>query len=274
MTLSEEEIIRITKDTVIEAIAHYTKNKKKISFHVMNLVMPRERFVHSMVHGMLTSFGKTLWEKLARNFAKENGFEVINKKLLKPKLENDEITIRIKEIKESRYNNKEYAGFKVKEDLRSLCYKIYPQPLSKQDLIKPKDGRGVDTWLKKNGINYIFDIKTVRPNIKNFPGFLEQILRWYYYFYSQIRNEDIYAKIVFPFNPFDVDFWEKTINQGRPLDPETDALVENEFWDFITGYENTFNFIKDAFKQIREEKLVTKYIEDLFERIEIKYELK
>ncbi|MHC5824795.1 MAG: TdeIII family type II restriction endonuclease, partial [Nostoc sp.] len=87
-----------------------------------------------------------------------------------------------------------------------------------------------------------FDIKTAQPNLVNFQTFNKQILQWYAYRLAKNPNAKLEARIAIRFNPFQKSWYEqqKSKLSSSPLDIAQDIWVENEFWDFCSGTENTF----------------------------------
>ncbi|TGL18222.1 TdeIII family type II restriction endonuclease, partial [Leptospira levettii] len=76
----------------------------------------------------------------------------------------------------------------------------------------------------------------------------------YAYYYSKYPNGEAYSRIVFPYNPYGINFWEKAKGKGKPLEKDSEAWVGDQFWSFCTGSPNTYELILDSFSQIREER--------------------
>jgi hypothetical protein len=69
---------------------------------------------------------------------------------------------------------------------------------------------------------------------------------------------------VFPYNPNPEKlFWEGAINKGKPLEPDSEAWVENQFWDFCSGYKGTYSIITESFTEVREAKTLEKTLDNL-----------
>ena len=86
----------------------------------------------------------------------------------------------------------------------------------------------------------------MQPNLGGFTRFLRQVLNWYAYFYSKFPQGEIQARIFFPYNPSKhrgQSFWEGATGHGKPLEPDTEAWVENPVWDFCSGYVGTYKVI-------------------------------
>jgi len=55
--------------------------------------------------------------------------------------------------------------------------------------------------------------------------------------------------------------WSK--NKGKPLDSRYEALVGNQFWDFCSGVENTYEIIVKSFEEISSSGELSETIEKL-----------
>ncbi|MGJ1417686.1 hypothetical protein [Sphingobacterium multivorum] len=69
MNAREIKIFELTRATVVGAIKKYIVNRANISanFQILDLVIPTERKIRSLVGGIETSLGTTLWEPLAKS---------------------------------------------------------------------------------------------------------------------------------------------------------------------------------------------------------------
>lgn len=253
--LTNSEAKTIIKQTVKNSIVDFAKKSltKKAKFQILDLLIPKERKIRSIVGGLETSLGTTLWEPLAKALALKNGFEVVNENLESPvnipaNLSNTLQTI----LDERKRNNGVYNASSSHKEIKRVCQSFLNRPI---DSFEPAPkGFGVDIWLKKNSVNYFFDTKTVQPNIGGYSKFVEQILNWYAFFYSRFPDQLAEARIVFPYNPHSGDFWDHTMGKGKPLEKDNEGWVENQFWDFCTGLENTYGLIVESFNELRESK--------------------
>ncbi|MEO0598423.1 MAG: TdeIII family type II restriction endonuclease, partial [Chloroflexota bacterium] len=74
-------------DFVDDAITKYLDNKDEpdTKHQILDRVFPVERRIASIIHGLSTSMGTRVWEKLARAIAGGNGFKIHKPKdFLKP----------------------------------------------------------------------------------------------------------------------------------------------------------------------------------------------
>lgn len=242
------------KQSLKTAIKNFFKNQKPESFHVLNYIFPRERRIRSLIGGLETSMGTTVWEPIARTLAESNKYEqlqVIAPKLLMPapfpkKLQN-ELNKLIHE-RQARFLSTEECINRLKEaalkaNINNLQY------------INPPSGTGVDIYFLSNkGIEYAFDIKTSQSNKGDFKKFNTQLLEWYAYRFSKNPDVNFKARIAIPFNPFNKDWYvQQKLKISPPLDQTKDIWVEDEFWDFCSGDSNTWESIKQVFIELGEE---------------------
>lgn len=263
---TREEIYTIVRETVVSSISNYIRNRRNVvpNFQILDLIIPTERKIRSVVGGMETSLGTTLWEPLAKAIARSNGFEVINSNLQAPANMPAILQNTVQMLIEGRNNknvtyNAQYCHDRIKES----CQNFLINPIN--DFIPAPKGFGVDIWLKKDGIDYFFDTKTVQANVGSYARCFVQVLNWYSYFYSKYPGGNAFSRIVFPYNPYgEIDFWSKTIGKGWPLEPYNEGWVQDDFWDFISGIENTYPIIYQAFNSISETGDLEDVIQEIF----------
>jgi len=263
--LNEDVIKQIVKETIIKSITSFAKKSlnKKPKFQILDLLIPKERKIRSIVGGLEGSLGTTLWEPLGKALAEKNGFQVINQDIECPTNMPSGLNNALQSITDDRKADGGLYDAKTSHDsLKRVCQTFIKNPID--SFKKPKSGRGVDIWLKKDGINYFFDTKTVQPNLSALTGCLDQLLGWYAYFYAQFPDEQAQGRIVFPYNQNpETSFWDGVMGGGKPLEPTEEGWVEDEFWDFCSGFEGTYSIIQDSFNEIREGGELNEILEEL-----------
>ena len=265
--LSEEDIFNTTVDTTVEAISSYAARRlgKEMPFQILDLIMPNERAIRSIVGGLETSLGTTLWEPLATSLAKKNGFKINDGSAIKmPAPMPQELKNAVEQIYDERVRQTgTYCALRSKQKIQSACQVFAITPSTKWE--KPPSGSGIDLWISKDGKEYIFDTKTVQPNVGSFVRYLRQILNWYSYFFAQFPLATLEARIVFPYNPYSPqNFWNNTQNNAKPLIAGQEAWVEDDFWELCTGKTSSYRIIHQALKHVGQEGLVSQQIKDLF----------
>ncbi len=266
MPVTREEIFQISRQTVVDSITNYIRNRENRipNFQILDLIIPTERRIRSIVGGMETSLGTTLWEPLAKNLARLNDFEVVENNLMAPANMPANLQNTVQIVTEGRLiRNELYSAEHCHDRIKEVCQAFIQQPIN--EYVSAPRGFGVDIWLKKDGINYFFDTKTVQSNVGGYTKCFNQILNWYSYFYSRYPNQRASARIVFPYNPYgEEDFWSRTIGRGWPMEANNEGWVENQFWDFCSGIENTYQIIHEAFISISETGDLEEIIQEIF----------
>jgi hypothetical protein len=251
---TNDEVSALIKSAVKKSIIDFAKKslRKKANFQILDLLIPKERKIRSIVGGLETSLGTTLWEPLAKALAASNGFEVKNEDLESPvNMPANLSNILENIISDRNISGGRYSAIKSHEDIKDVCQSFLRSPITAFE--KAPNGSGVDIWLVKDGINYFFDVKTVQPNLSALKSCMKQVLTWYAYFYARNPTGLAQSRIVFPYNPKpEKSFWNVVIGGGKPLEKDTEAWVGNQFWDFCSGVENTFEIIQASFVALRE----------------------
>lgn len=250
------------KEMIEKSIRNFFEDKEVKVNHILDLIFPNERRIRSLIGGLETSFGTTLWEPLAKLLSKKNGFIILDEKQFKKPVEIPQnISLTISKWKDER--EKKNANIELTDFIKEIRQGINSIDLNNIEYEKITKGKGVDIWLKKNGVEYLFDIKTNQINAGAGLKHNETLMDWYAYRILQKPDVDIQCKIAFPFNPFVQSWWDKMGGRAYPLRPGTDAVVENEFWDFLSGFKNTWEIIHECFKELGDENFGQKF-EDIF----------
>lgn len=266
--LTREEVYGIVRETAVNSISGFIRNRARrgneANFQILDLIIPTERKIRSVVGGMETSLGTTLWEPLAKAIATGNGFEVIAENLQAPVNMPGILSNTVQNLIEGR-NGRDalYTATFCHDRIKEVCQTFLRTPI--HEFSPAVRGFGVDIWLRKDGVDYFFDTKTVQPNVGSYGRYFVQVLNWYAYFYSRFPSGTAVAKIVFPYNPYEpADFWQKTVGRGWPLEAGTEGWVQDDFWGFCSGLDNTYTIIYDAFKDIAESGELEQIIQEIF----------
>lgn len=255
------------KNIIKSGVDNYLKSKKgkEVNYHVLQEIFPVERRIRSIIGGLETSFGTTVWEPLAKYLAEQNGFTIKNeKKFEMPKDLPKEITDLINVWAEKRKESKSEIHLEEYiEELRKVI-KSLNLDYSKVEYTKLTSGQGIDLWIEKNGIEYIVDIKTTQINKGDGIKFNDHILRWYAYRIFKDPDVNINAFIAIPFNPFEKAWDEVMGNRAKPLIFNKDIITDEKFWELISGNKDTYKNIIQSFKELKAENLLQKYIDVIY----------
>lgn len=253
-------IINTVRTSIVTYASRSITNRK---FQVLDLIIPKERKIRSIVGGLETSMGTTLWEPLARSLAVANGFQVEMGNLQCPANMPAGLAGTLNSIIDDRKrNNGLYDATRSHNEIKRICGTFRVNPID--NFIKAPKGQGVDIWLKKDGVDYFFDTKTVQPNLRTLTGCMEQLLTWYAYYYARNPDGNAFARIVFPYNPnSNGDFWEGVTGGGRPLERDNEGWVQNQFWNFCSGLDDTYSIITECFTELKESGELETFLETL-----------
>lgn len=243
-------IEKIVQDTIKSSINDFFEGKEVKVEHVLDLIFPKERRIRSLIGGLETSLGTRLWEPLAKAFAQEGGFTVLNEKTFNESVPVIPKSIRnyLSDLSDKKKNNPSLKLSDFEESLREF---INTNNVKPKDFQKIPKGEGVDIWLKKDNIEYLIDIKTTQINAGSGPKFTTNMLNWIAY--QLLKDNSIKSKCIlaFPFNPHTgQDFWAREGGKSSPLIPSCEALVGDEFWDMLYGKKNTTALIFKEFEKL------------------------
>ena len=264
-----EELVR---KTIKKSITNFFQGKVVKVEHVLDLIFPRERRIRSLIGGLETSLGTRLWEPLAKAFAKQGGFSILDEKEF-----NSSVPVLPESVRHfiSDFVDKKSKDMNLTHDsfVKKLDEHIKNIDLSDIEYRKIPKGEGVDVWIEKNNKEYLIDIKTTQINAGSGPKFNANMLNWYAYraiSKKQSNSENqctTKCLLAFPFNPHkSVDFWKKEGGKSKPLIPGNEALVADEFWDFLYGKTNTTELIFKEFKKLGEDNFGEQF-SDIFNQV-------
>lgn len=107
----------------------------------------------------------------------------------------------------------------------------------------------VDVFVEDHdGSLFLFDIKTVKPNIGDFKEFKRTLLEWVATTLTQNHAAKINTLIAIPYNPYEPKPYERWTMRGM-LDLNFELKVAEEFWDFLGG-EGAYQMLLDCFERV------------------------
>ena len=260
--VSDELIKETIKSVVISSFDSWKENKLKKGIDtehvILDIIAPKERLIATIIQSLQTSLGQKLWEKLTKELAKLNSFEVCDKKdFFKPKTEHFKYIIEKWKTKREDNNNitlKDYVNDLKKE------IKKYKKKSKETKKIKIPKGDGLDVWLKKDNINYLLEIKSPHINAGNGNDFSHKLMKQYFYHLFWNPESKVKAQLAIPYNPFNEPYEKAEKGRISPLIKNEDYLVDNDFWKFITGNKNSMKLLKESISELKEDG-------DLYEKI-------
>lgn len=118
--------------------------------------------------------------------------------------------------------------------------------LNGDDLVSVKQ-TVIDIYVEDSENVYLFDIKTVKPNIGGFQGFKRTLLEWYASESLRSTNKNIHTLIALPYNPYEPEPYERWTFRGM-FDISEEIKIGKEFWDFLGG-EGAYEVLLDCFEE-------------------------
>ena len=152
------------RDIIEKSIRHFFENREVKTEHILDKLFPKERRIMSLIHGLQTSMGTTVWEPIATVLAKENGFEIRKPVLFMPNPFELESTVG--KLCGLRSRKESLPMSECVNQLKEAAENININEITFE---KPPSGKGVDLYLVKDDIEYLFDVKTNQINDRGGP---------------------------------------------------------------------------------------------------------
>ena len=257
MALSKNQIIKIKyllSNKIRAKIKSYGRETTSMPF-LARLIQDNEKIAaYSFIHSMATTLGMSIYEDVSVIIASETAEESFRNYGVGGALSKEQKTV-ISNIVSKLRNGDRVA--KINEEINEIL------DASAENGEFQKSGSIADFYMKRNGKEYYFEIKTVKPNIDVFEKSKTKLLEW-----VARRRMPVNVYLAFPYNPYYPKPYHRFTEVGM-MDPPNDFLVGDEYWDFVGG-ENTFpellktfddvgkdfkDQLNKKFKQIAKEKL-------------------
>jgi len=247
--ISKEELHEIVESTLKHAITNFFMDRKVRVEQPLDKIFPAERRIRSLIGGLETSMGTTVWEPIAVAIAKKNDFQELNTRdFLMVELPRDIITINTKWRDAREHGDGNIVLDNYILEVRNAANMV---DVANLGLSRPTAGKGVDLWLKKDGTEYIFDIKTTQWNSGSGIAHNATLMNWYAWRLVRDPYIGFEARYALPFNPYTgMNWWDKNGSRARPLVRGQDLWVEDEFWDFLSGIKGTYSHILKVFTEL------------------------
>lgn len=109
---------------------------------------------------------------------------------------------------------------------------------------KPRIDLFIETF---EGEELYFDLKTAKPNIKDFLIYKRTLLEWIAIRGALNNKAKINTLLAIPYNPYEPEPYQRWTLQGL-FDLEREVLVAEDYWDFI-GKEGTYEQLLGIFEE-------------------------
>ena len=241
MPLSEEQTTSVEatiRASLRNKFQNYSPESKNMPFHYRLLGKDRMA-LYSFIHSLNTTFGTSIYEPVAETLAKTHLVKAQSQYVVGNEISEyaqREIQRIIDNLTIGRDPNKREEIKKI----RDVCQK------GSMNISKPVKA---DLLVENSeGLLFLFDLKTVKPNKGDFQKFKRTLLEWCAIVLAKNPDLDIHTLIAIPYNPYEPEPYERWTAKGM-LDLEQELIVADEFWDFLGG-DGAYQDLLDCFERV------------------------
>ena len=230
------KIETVIADCLRSKFQNYQWKDNHMPFHFR--LLGRDRMaLYSFIQSLNTTFGTSIFEPVAvaiarNNFAAAQSQYVVGKTIYENTQQSIQQILNQLSIGNNPDKRKEMDLIK-----RSLTGKVSQLKTVKVDLFVEKE----------NGEQFLFDLKTAKPNISNFKDFKRTLLEWAGIALTQNQKANVQTLIAIPYNPYEPQPYQRWTMKGM-LDLPNELKVADEFWDFL-GDKGTYEDLLDCFEK-------------------------
>jgi len=240
MTISQQQRQQI-EDTIKECIRKklrtYNPESNQMPFHYRLLGKDRMA-LFSFIHSLNTTIGTSIFEPVAVIVAQTN-FPVVKRQYTIGNQISEGSQIEIQHL----MNELSLQGNPDKESELSRIRRVCQ--LGVMNKIKTVKA---DLLLEnQEGVVFLVDIKTTKPNISDFKGYKRILLEWAAIYLASFPDAVIQTCLAIPYNPYEPEPYERWTLRGM-LDLDKELMIGEEFWDFLGGQGAYFEVL-DCFEQ-------------------------
>ena len=233
-----DNIKKIIEESLLRKLNKYKQESFNMPFHFKLLGKDRMA-LYSFIQSLNTTFGTSIFEPVAVALAKENFSKVEKQYVI-----GDEICENTQKTIQEILNNLTINGNPNKQnELKLIRDSVSDRKINKLKTVK------VDLFLEnKDKEQYLFDLKTAKPNISNFKDFKRTLLEWAGIIYTQNQKAKVKTIIAIPYNPYEPKPYERWTIKGM-IDDNQELMVGKEFWDFLGG-KGAYGELLDCFEEV------------------------
>lgn len=235
----KQRVEEVLRNSLRHKFQNYNPEPASMPFHTRLLGKDRLA-LYAFIHSLNTNFGTSIFEPVALALASTSFASASSQQIAGTQI-SSEAHIVIQNIMDS-LSIAESTPNKVEElkVIRAVCQK------GEMKTVKPTK---VDIKLiGHDGIIYLFDIKTAKPNAGGFKEFKRTLLEWVATTLASNPKANIQTLIAIPYNPYEPKPYSRWTMRGM-IDLETELKVADEFWDFLGGA-GAYTDLLDIFERI------------------------
>jgi hypothetical protein len=240
MSLSKnqkEAIKKLLSNKIEKKLKSYGRETTSMPF-LARMIQDNEKIAaYSFIHSMATTLGMSIYEDVSVIIASETAEECFR---------NYGVGGAISKAQKATISNiiAKLRNSERKADIEKEIKEVLTADFKNGEF--QKSGAIADFYMKRNGEEYYFEIKTVKPNIDVFEKSKTKLLEW-----VARRRKSVNVFLAFPYNPYHPEPYSRFTEVGM-MDQPNDFLVGDEYWDFIGG-KNTFTELLDTFDEVGKE---------------------
>ncbi|MDR1405802.1 MAG: TdeIII family type II restriction endonuclease [Prevotellaceae bacterium] len=237
-------LTNIQKQHIQQVIANCLRNKFQ-NYEAKDNFMPfhfrllgKDRLaLYSFMQSLLTTFGTSIFEPVAATLAKTQ-FAKVETQFV---------------VGNTIFSNCQQS---VQAIINQLTISPKPDKIKELGLLK-KSLLGVTNKLKPakvdlfvethSGEQYLFDLKTAKPNKGDFQKYKQTLLEWAGIVYTKNKDAKVHTLIAIPYNPYEPQPYQFWTLAGM-LDLEEELMVAEKFWDFLGG-QGAYEELLDCFEK-------------------------
>jgi len=237
MIKNKKHIVETIKNCLRNKFQNYKPESENMPFHYRLLGKDRMA-LFSFIQSLNTTFGVSIYEPVAKELAQPNFSFVETQYKLSNKI-TEEAQKEIQRIINDLSMGKNVDKLEEIERIRKVA---------KSGKVNYLKSTNVDLFLiGKDEKVYMFDLKTAKPNIKEFESYKRTLLEWIASYFYQYPKSTVFTMIAIPYNPYEPKPYARWTMKGM-LDLKYEVKVAEEFWDFLSG-NGTYQDLLDCFEQ-------------------------
>jgi len=242
MALSSDQIQsveNVLKTSLRNKFQRYNPEPASMPFHTRLLGKDRMA-LFSFIHSLNTNFGTSIFEPVAIELALVNFQSALSQQVAGTQISSQAHSIIQNIMDNLATANSNPDKPREIEAIRTVCQQgeMRKVKLTKVDI----------KLVAHDGMIYLFDLKTAKPNAGGFKEFKRTLLEWAAATLAGNPTANVHTLIAIPYNPYEPQPYNRWTMRGM-LDLQNELKVAEEFWDFLGGH-GTFQQLLDIFEKV------------------------
>lgn len=233
----KQKIKELSSNKLDAKLKSYGRETTSMPF-LARLIQDNEKIAaYSFIHSMATTLGMSIYEDVSVIIASETAEECFRNYGVGGVISKAQKVVIGNIVAKLRNGERE-------ADIESERQEVLASSADNGEF--QKSGNIADFFMKRDGQEYYFEIKTVKPNIDVFEKSKTKLLEW-----IARRRNPVNVYLAFPYNPYHPEPYSRFTEVGM-MDLPNDFLIGDEYWDFIGG-KGTFPELLTTFDDVGKE---------------------